>query len=120
MLVNVYTFSNLDKIAVPRLVPLLTLLALSACTTAASMQPETQFIQADPGKYKTDAERERAQQLAETACKAKAMQSSAELEKIIASEHHSRENLDRAREKAAEMYRTSFALCMISNGFVKK
>ena len=87
---------------------------------AASTQPEMQFILADPGKYKTDAERERAQQLAETACKAKAMQSSAELEKIIASEHHSRENLDRAREKAAEMYRTSFALCMISNGYVKK
>jgi hypothetical protein len=105
---------------VPRLVPLLSLLALSACTTAASTQPEMQFVLADPGKYKTDAERERAQQLAEIGCKAKAMQSSAELEKVIASEHHSRENLDRAREKAAEMYRTSFTLCMISNGFVKK
>ena len=120
MLMDVYTYSNLDKIAVPRLIPLLTLLALSACSMAASTQPEMQFILADPGKYKTDAERERAQQLAETACKAKAMQSSAELEKTIAGEHHSRENLDRAREKAAEMYRTSFTLCMINNGYLKK
>ncbi len=114
------TFSNLDKIAVPRLFPLLTFVALSACTAASSTQPEMQFVLADPGKYKTDTDRERAQQLAETACKAKAMQSSAELEKIVASEHHSRENLDRAREKAAEMYRTSFTLCMIGNGYLKK
>ena len=47
------------------------------------------------------------------------MTASAELEKTIASERHSMENLDRAREKAAEMYTTAFALCMLNNGYVK-
>jgi hypothetical protein len=108
------------KSAVLRLLPFSILLALSACTTAASTQPEMHFVLAEPGKYKTDAERERAQQLAETGCKAKAMTVSAELEKTVASARHSMENLDRAREKAAEMYSTSFALCMISNGYVKR
>ena len=103
-----------------RSIPLLVVLALSACATAASSPPEIRFVLADPGKYKTEAEREHALQLAETACKAKAMTASAELEKTIAAAHHSRENLDRAREKSAEMYSTSYALCMISNGFVKK
>ena len=63
---------------------------------------------------------QRALQLTQTACKAKALTSSAELEKTIASERHSMENLDRAREKAAEMYATSFTLCMLSSGYVKK
>ncbi len=103
-----------------RLAPLPILLAVSACTTAATTQPEMHFALADPNKYKTDIERQRAQQLAETACKTKAMTASAEFEKTIASEHHSRENLDRARERAAEMYSTTFALCMMSNGYVKK
>jgi hypothetical protein len=114
------TCSVLDKIAVLRLAPFAMLLALSACTTAAGTQPGMSFALADPSKYKTDIERQRAQQLAETACKTKAMTASAEFEKTIASEHHSRENLDRAREKAAEMYSTAFALCMMSNGYVKK
>ena len=113
------TFSIMDNMAVLRSIPLLMLFALSACATAASPPPEMRFVPADPGKYKTDAEREHAQQLAEIACKAKAMTASAELEKTIAGERHSMENLGRAREKAAEMYGTSFALCMISNGYVK-
>ncbi len=112
--------SILDKIAVLRPIPLLMVLALSACTTAANTPPEMRFVLADPGKYKTDVERERAQQLAEIACKAKALTASAELEKTIAAERHSIENVDRAREKAAEMYSTAFALCMMSNGYVKK
>jgi hypothetical protein len=95
------------------------ILALSACATAASSPPEMHFALADPGKFKTDGERARAQQLAEITCKAKAMTASAELEKTIASENHSRENLDKAREKAVEMYSTSFTLCMMSSGFVK-
>ena len=103
-----------------RSILLLTALALAACTTSASTRPEIGFMLADPGKYKTDVERERAQQLAEVACKTKAMTASAELEKTIAGERHSMENVDLAREKAAEMYRTSFAFCMMSNGYVKK
>jgi hypothetical protein len=98
----------------------LAVLALSACATAASSPPEAHFVLADPSKYKTDVERARAQSLAETACKNKAMVASAELEKTVASERHSMENLDRARAKAAEMYATSYALCMMSNGFVKQ
>ena len=102
-----------------RSIPFLMLLALSACATAAGTAPEMRFVLADPGKYKTEGERERALQLAQTACKAKALTASAELEKTIAGERHSMENLDRAREKAAEMYSTSFALCMINSGYVK-
>ncbi len=113
------TFAIVDNMIVLRPISLLMLLALAACATAAGTSPEMRFVPADPGKYKTDAEREHAQQLAEIACKAKAMTASAELEKTIAGERHSMENLDRAREKAAEMYGTSFALCMISNGYVK-
>lgn len=109
-----------DNTAVLRSPPFLMLLALSACTTAASTPPEIRFALADPGKYKTEVERERAQQLAETTCKAKALTASTELEKTVAAERHSMENLDRAREKAAEMYSTSYALCMMSNGYVKR
>ncbi len=120
MLITHSTCANLDKFAVLRSIPLLIFLALSACTTAASTPPEMLFVLADPGKYNTDTERQRAQQLAETACKAKALTASTELEKTIAAERHSMANLDRAHEKAAEMYNTSFALCMMSNGYVKK
>jgi hypothetical protein len=103
-----------------RSTPLSILLALAACAPAATTPPEKQFALADPGKYKTEEEKERALQLTQTACKAKALTASAELEKTIASERHSMENLDRAREKAAEMYATSFTLCMLSSGYVKK
>jgi len=99
---------------------LLMLASLSACAPAASTAPEKAFILADPNKYKTDAEKERALELAQTVCKTKAMTASAELEKTIASERHSMENLDKAREKSAEMYTTSFSLCMLSNGYIKK
>jgi len=102
-----------------RLAPLLMLPALSACT-AASTPPEMHFAPADPNKYKTDMEREQAQQLAEAGCKAKAMMASAALEKTVAAARHSMENLERARQKAAEMYNTSFALCMVSNGYIKR
>ncbi len=111
---------NFGKIVVLRSILPLIVLALAACTTSANTQPEFGFTLADPGKYKSDVEREHAQQLAELACKTKAMTASAELEKTIAGERHSMENVDHAREKAAEMYRTSFALCMMSNGYVKK
>ncbi len=96
------------------------LAGLCACAPAASTPPEKAFVLADPNKYKTDAEKERALELVQTACKAKALTASAELEKTIASERHSTENLDKAREKAAEMYTTSFSLCMLSNGYVIK
>jgi len=99
---------------------LLMLASLSACAPAVSTPPEKAFILADPNKYKTDTEKERALELAQTACKAKALTASAELEKTIASERHSMENLDKAREKAAEMYTTSFSLCMLSNGYIRK
>jgi hypothetical protein len=95
-------------------------LALSACATAASSPPEAHFVLADSSKYKNDTDRARAQTMAETACKNKAMVASAELEKTVASERHSMENLDRAREKSAEMYATSYALCMMSSGYVKQ
>jgi hypothetical protein len=101
-----------------RLIPFL-LLSLSACTLAASTQPEMQFTLADPNKYKTETEKARALELAQTACKAKAMTASAELEKTIAGERHSLDNMDRAHMKGAEMYSTSFALCMMNSGYVK-
>jgi len=103
-----------------RSVLFLLLLALAACATAADTKPEMQFVLADPNKYKTDAEKERALTLAKIDCKAKAMAASAALEKSIASEHHSRENLDKAREKAAEMYTTSYTLCMLNAGYMQK
>jgi hypothetical protein len=95
------------------------LLGLSACATAATEPPVASFAPADPGKFKTEAERTRAQQLAETACKAKALVASTEIEKTVAGERHSMANLDRAREKGAEMYSTAYSLCMMSSGFVK-
>jgi hypothetical protein len=105
--------------AVPRSIPLLMLLALPACTNAASTPPDIRFVLADPNKYKTDVEKARALDLVQTACKAKAMTASAELEKTIASERHSLQNVDRAHEKGAEMYTTAFTLCMLSSGYVR-
>jgi len=104
---------------VPRSLPLLVLLGLSACAPAATTEPQ-QFVLANPGKYKTEAERARAQQLAETDCKAKAITAGAAIEKSIASERNSMENIARAREKAAEMSATSFTLCMLNNGYIKR
>jgi hypothetical protein len=103
-----------------RPLPLLLLFTLAACAPAATTPPEKLFVLADPGKYKTEAERERAQQLAQNDCKAKAMTASAALEKTIASERHSIENTQRARDKAAEMYVVSYASCMNNNGFIQK
>jgi len=48
------------------------------------------------------------------------MTASAALEKTIASERNSRDNLDRAKEKGAEMYAASFALCMNNAGYIQK
>ncbi len=96
------------------------LAGLCACAPAASTPPEKAFVLADPKKYKTEAERARAQQLTETECKVKALTASTALEKTIASERNSIENLSKAREKAAEMYTTSFSLCMLSNGYINK
>jgi hypothetical protein len=101
-----------------RSIPLI-LLALSACAPAATTEP-VKFVLADPGKYKTDSERARAQQLAETDCKTKAITAGAAIEKSIASERNSMENLSRAREKAAEMSATSFTLCMLNSGYIKR
>jgi hypothetical protein len=74
----------------------------------------------EPSKYKTGAEQDRAQQITQNDCKTKAMTTSAALEKSIASERNSRDNLDRAKEKGAEMYAASFALCMNNAGYVQK
>ncbi len=97
-----------------------TLPALCACTTAATGPSAKQFVLADTAKYKTGTEIERAQQFTETDCKAKALTASATIEKTIASERNSMENISRAREKSAEMYTASFDLCMINAGYVKK
>lgn len=95
-------------------------LAICACAPAASPAPEMQFVLANPGKYRSEAEKERALQLAQNDCKTRAMAASAAIEKSIASERHSMENLGRAREKADEMYAASFALCMTNSGYVRK
>jgi DhnA family fructose-bisphosphate aldolase class Ia len=103
-----------------RPLPLPILLALSACAPAATTTEPEKFVLADLAKYKTEAERARAQQLAETDCKAKAIAAGAAIEKSIASERNSLENLSRAREKAAEMSATTFTLCMLNNGYIKR
>jgi hypothetical protein len=94
--------------------------ALSACATAGSTPPERQFVLADTGKYKTPAEKERAALIAQNDCKVKAMAASAAIEKSIVSERNSMENLSRAREKGAEMYTSSFTLCMLNAGFAQR
>ncbi len=96
------------------------LLALGACTTSATTAPEKQFVLADPNKYKTEADRERALAITQNDCKAKAMAASAALEKSVASERNSIDNLSRAREKGAEMYTTSYTLCMLNSGYTQK
>jgi hypothetical protein len=103
-----------------RSIPILILAALAACAPAASTPPEMRFVLAEPGKYKTGVEQERAQQITQNDCKTKAMAASAALEKSIASERNSMENLARAREKSAEMYATSFTLCMNNAGYIQK
>ncbi len=106
--------------SVLRSASLFVVLALGGCTTSATTMPEKQFVLAEPGKYKTDAERQRAQQIAQIDCKVKAMAASAALEKSITSERNSMENLSRAREKAAEMYTSSATLCMLNAGYTQK
>ena len=106
--------------SVLRSASLLVVLALGGCTTSATTAPEKQFVLAEPGKYKTEAERERALQIAQIDCKVKAMAASAALEKSITSERNSMENLSRARDKAAEMYTSSFTLCMLNAGYAQK
>ncbi len=93
---------------------------LTACATAGSTPPERQFVFSDSGKYKTQAEKERARLIAENDCKVKAMAASAAIEKSIVSERNSMENLSRAREKGAEMYTSSFTLCMLNAGFTQR
>ena len=102
-----------------RTLSLTILLALSACTTAGTA-PERQFVLADTGKYKTEAEKERAALIAQTDCKVKAMSASAAHEKTIASENNSRENLARAREQATEMYTSTYILCLLNAGFTQR
>ena len=102
-----------------RLFPLLMLSALAACATAGTPAPERQFVLADSSKYKTQAEKQRALLIAQNDCKVKAMAASAAIEKSITSERNSMENLSRAREKGAEMYTTSFTLCMLNAGFTQ-
>ena len=93
---------------------------LSACATAGTTAPERQFVFSDPAKYKTEAEKERALLIAQNDCKVKAMAASAALEKSIVSERNSMENLSRAREKGAEMYTSSFTLCMLNAGYAQR
>ena len=100
---------------------LLIAFALGGCTTSATTAPpEKQFVLAGPVTNKTEAERERALQIAQNDCKVKAMAASVALEKSITSERNSIENLSRAREKAAEMYTSSFTLCMLNAGYSQK
>jgi hypothetical protein len=94
--------------------------ALAACATAGSTPPERQFVLADTGKYKTEAEKQRAALIAQNDCKVKAMTASAVIEKSITSERNGMENLSRAREKGAEMYTSSFTLCMLNAGFTQR
>jgi len=103
-----------------RLLPLLMLSILSACAAAGTTAPERQFVLSDPAKYKTEAEKERAALIAQNDCKVKAMAASAALEKSIVSERNSMENLSRAREKGAEMYTSSFTLCMLNAGYAQR
>ena len=113
-------FSIWDKITVLRSIALFLPVLLSACATAGSTPPERQFVLSDSGKYKTQAEKERAALIAQTDCKVKAMAASAAIEKSITSERNSTENLSRAREKGAEMYTSSFTLCMLNAGFAQR
>ena len=99
---------------------LMMLSMLAACATAGTTAPERQFVLAEPGKYKTEAEKERTVLIAQNDCKVKAMAASAALEKSIVSERNSMENLSRAREKGAEMYTSSFTLCMLNAGFAQR
>ena len=78
-----------------------------------------QFTLADPNKYKTGAEKAQALDLAQAACRVKALMASAEIEKTIAAERHSVANVDRAQEKSAEMYSSAYTLCMLNSGYVK-
>ncbi len=110
----------MDIVAVSRKALLPILASLSACAPAAGTPPEKAFVLADPAKYKTEAERERAQQLTEADCRVKALTLSAAIEKTVASERNSVENLSKAREKGAEMYRTAYTQCMLTNGYVSK
>ncbi|HWJ20571.1 MAG TPA: hypothetical protein VNR65_17775 [Geobacterales bacterium] len=103
-----------------RPISLLMLSALAACATAGSTPPERQFVLADTGKYKTEAEKQRAALIAQNDCKVKAMTASAAIEKSITSERNGMENLSRAREKGAEMYTSSFTLCMLNAGFTQR
>ena len=103
-----------------RLFPLALLSGLAACAAAGTTAPERQFVLADPRKYKTEAEKERAALIAQNDCKVKAMAASAALEKSIVSERNSMENLSRAREKGAEMYTSSLTLCMLNAGYAQR
>ena len=105
--------------AVPRPIFVFALL-LSACASQGTTAPEKQFVLADLSKYKTDTEKERAAQIAQNDCKVKAISASAAIEKSIGSERNSLENLSRAREKAAEMYKSSYTLCMLNAGFTQR
>ncbi|MGO9546872.1 MAG: hypothetical protein ACLPPF_19010 [Rhodomicrobium sp.] len=93
---------------------------LAACSPAQTLPAAGEFTLIDPNKYKTDVEKARAWELAQTVCKAKALTAAAELEKTIAAERHSMANVDRAREKGAEMYTTAYTLCLLSSGYAKK
>ena len=103
-----------------RPISLLMLSTLTACATAGTTATERQFVLTDTGKYKTQAEKERAALIAQNDCKVKAMAASAAIEKSITSERNSMENLSRAREKGAEMYTSSFTLCMLNAGFTQR
>ncbi len=107
------------RFTVTRFIVLYLLSGLSACATvgATAPAPQTQFVLVDPVKYKTEAEKGRALLIAQTDCKVKALSASAALEKSITSERNSLDNLERARQKGAEMYASSFTLCMLNAGF---
>lgn len=80
---------------------------------------ESQFAPIDPTKYKDEQQKGLNRQLAVNDCKSKSLIASAAVEKSIAGEGHSRENLLRARDKAAEMFAASFTSCMNGYGYIR-
>jgi len=95
----------------------LTAIAVSCATPTAPL--ENRFSLIDQSKYKDERQRSLAWQLVVNECKSKAMNDSAAVEKSLASERHGLENLHRAREKADEMYESSFTTCMNNRGYIK-
>jgi hypothetical protein len=97
----------------------LVLATLAGCAPTQTVSLENRFSLIDQNKYKDERQKSLGWQLAVNDCKSKAMTASSAVEKSVASEHHGLENLQRAREKAEQMYETSFTTCMNNYGYIK-